>query len=60
MNTLFQQLQRVDEKFQEYLSRGHGIFEELFEFVRQKSKRKNSKRRDTYRSFKTNSRNGNV
>ena len=37
MNTSFQQLQREDEKFQEYLRRGHAIFEEYFEFVRQET-----------------------
>lgn len=29
MNTSFQQLQREDEKFQEYLRRGDGIFEDF-------------------------------
>ncbi|WP_206168512.1 HNH endonuclease [Veillonella sp. CHU110] len=37
MNTSFQQLQKEDEKFQEYLRRGDGIFEEFFEFVRQET-----------------------
>ena len=53
MNTSFQQLQREDEKFQEYLRRGHGIFEEFFEFVRQETIERGNvrKRTDKPRSF---------
>lgn len=53
MNTSFQQLQREDEKFQEYLRRGHGIFEEFFEFVRQETIERGNvrKRTDKLRSY---------
>ena len=53
MNTSFQQLQREDEKFQEYLRRGHGIFEEFFEFVRQETIERGNvrKRTDKPRSY---------
>ena len=53
MDTSFQKLQIQDEKFQEYLSRGHGIFEEFKEFVRLETLEygKVQKRTDKPRSY---------